>query len=95
MALAWSVLSVGQGPTSTVHMVLRGSGFSAAEAARSLLLAALCDGDDDTAGSCLVAAGSAGRGGLCPGTAAVPRSILGVESARKTAGLAETRGRKR
>src|SRR5260370_10843535 len=66
MALAWSVLSVGQGPMSTVHVVFRGSGLSAAEAARSLLLASLCDGGGDTAGSCLlgaVAPGSAGRGG--------------------------------
>jgi hypothetical protein len=30
MALAWSVPSVGQGPTSTAHVVFRGSGLSAA-----------------------------------------------------------------
>ena len=70
MALAWSVLSVGQGPTSIVHVVFRGSDFSAAEAAGSLLLAWLCDGGGDTAGSGAgsgldgaVAAASAGRGG--------------------------------
>ncbi len=65
MALAWSVLSVGQGPTSTVHLVFRGSGLSAAEAAGSLLLASLCDGAA-AAGSGLlgaVASGGAGRGG--------------------------------
>src|SRR5260370_26480208 len=66
MALAWSVLSVGRGLMSTVLVVFRGSGLSAAETARSLLLASLCDGGGDTAGSCLlgaVASGSAGRGG--------------------------------
>ena len=66
MALACSVLSAGQGPTSTVQVVFGGSGFSAAGAAGSLLLASLCDGADDTAGSGwlgAVASGSAGRAG--------------------------------
>src|SRR6266851_1744852 len=77
MALAWSVLSVGQGPTSTVQLVFRGSGFCAAEAARSLLLAWLCDGTA-AAGSCLVGAvtsGSAGRGGSFSPRAACTGSI--------------------
>ena len=78
MALAWSVPSVGQGPTSTAHVVFRGSGLSAAEAAKSLLLASLCDGDDDTADSCLVgavASRSAGRGGSFSPRAASTGSI--------------------
>ena len=65
MALAWSVLSVGQGPTSIVHVVFCGSDLSAAEAAGSLLPASLCDGAA-AAGSGLpgaVASGGAGRGG--------------------------------
>jgi hypothetical protein len=65
MALAWSVLSVGQGPTSIVHMVFCCSDLSAVEAAGSLLLASLCDGAA-AAGSGLLGAvgsGGAGRGG--------------------------------
>src|SRR5258707_15795621 len=65
MALAWSVLSVGQGPTSIAHVVLCCSDLSAAEAAGSLLLASLCDGAA-AAGSGLlgaIASSGAGRGG--------------------------------
>ena len=66
MALACSVLSAGQAPTSAVHAVFGGSGFSAAGAAGSLLPASLCDGAEDSAGSGLpgaVASGTAERGG--------------------------------
>src|SRR5438445_11411264 len=65
MALAWSVLSVGQGPTSIVHVVFGCSDLSTAETAGSLLLAPLCDGAA-AAGSGLpgaVDSGGAGRGG--------------------------------
>src|ERR1700722_12857517 len=97
MALAWSVLSVGQGPTSTVHVLFRGSGFSAAAAAGSLLLASLCGGDDDTAGSCLlgaVAAGSAERGGsFSPGAARTGSLAAVFEIAGAVRSLAGTLGR--
>ena len=70
MALAWSVLSVGQRPTSAVHVVFRGSGLSAAGAARVLLLASLCDAGDDTAGSC------AGRCGAASAFRRTSRSLV-------------------
>src|SRR5712692_8412642 len=97
MALAWSVLSVGQGPTSTVHVVFRSSGLSAAEAASSLLLASLCDGDDDTADSCLpgaAASGAAGRGGSFSPRAACTGSVgAAFEIARDARSLPGTPGR--
>lgn len=95
MALAWSVLSVGQGPTSIVHVVFRGSDFSAAEAAGSLLLASLCDGAA-AAGSGLlavVASGGAGRGGSFSPRAAGTGSVgAAFEIARDARSLPATPG---
>jgi hypothetical protein len=75
MALACSVLSGGHGPMSAVHAVFGSSGFSAAEAAASLLLASVCGA---AAGSCLpgaAASGATGRGGSVSPRAAFAGSI--------------------
>src|SRR5580704_9320719 len=91
------MLSVGQGPTSAVHAVFSGSGLSAAEAARSRLLASLCDGGGDTAGSCLVGAvapGSAARGGsFSPGAACTGSVGAAFEIGGDASSLRGTPGR--